>query len=124
MQRTTITFDENTPMGALPVSIVKEIVTSACSDFLDNYMERVNENNDRGKRLKGMPALCEALGCGKDKFLSEVAKGNLDGVAFQMTKGGIWYGYEKDLQRKAAELYACRRKKIRQAQQDLEEDDE
>lgn len=112
-QRTVILFNDNTPLGAIPFGVLKESLMGLFSEYLEEYDQKKSKTLNRGRKIEGIKSICEILGIGKDKFLSEIRKGNLDGVVFQAMKNSTYYGYEKDLIRKSVELYSTWKAKKR-----------
>lgn len=108
--KVNLNINENTPIGNIPLEVVKEVIREICSETLSESI-RMNAQEDRGMKIVGIKDICEVLGIGKNKFLNEVKTERLNGVVFQTNKNGIWWGWEKDLQRKSAELYASRKRK-------------
>lgn len=109
--RVNLNINENTPIGNIPLEVMKDIVKEICGETLSEYIKRMNAQEDKGNKVVGIKEICSVLGVGKNKFLKEVKTERLNGVVFQTNKHGIWWGWEKDLQRKSAELYATRKKK-------------
>lgn len=108
MQTANIQITGQTPIGAIPLDIFKEQILSICTDFLREYIELKSDQEDRGKIIKGMKPVLKALGFGKEIFYEEWKAGNLDGVVRQNGSNTSYYGYEKELQDKGAEISARR----------------